>query len=180
MALSTVDLNTLVSQLGLSADTPVTLEGPIEALAFSDAPLAGVLGSNTNPILIMSTGLASQVADENTSGGQGTDLGPGGEGGDDITLSFTLTAPRNADNFIFDFTFLSEEFPEFVGSQFNDFFSVLIDGVEVALDTDGQPITVNNNFFDGSLSTEGTLFDGRTPLLRVTAPLTPGGQSLNV
>ncbi len=180
MTLSTVNLDTLVSQLGLSVNTPVTLDGPIEALGFSDAPLAGVLGSNTNPILIMSTGLASQVADANTSGGQGTDLGAGGSAGDDVTLSFTITAPINADNFIFDFTFLSEEFPEFVGSQFNDFFSVLIDGQEVALDTDGDPITVNNNFFDGSLSTEGTLFDGRTPLLRVTAPLTPGGQTLNV
>ena len=180
MALSTVDLNTLVSQLGLSADTPVTLDGPIEALAFSDAPLAGVLGSNTNPILIMSTGLASQVADANTSGGQGTDLGAGGAAGDSVSLSFAITAPVSADNFIFDFTFLSEEFPEFVGSQFNDFFSVLINGEEVALDVDGDPITVNNNFFDGSLSTDGTLFDGRTPLLRVTAPLTPGGQTLSV
>ena len=64
MALSTVNLETLVSQLGLLPNTPVTLDGPIEALGFSDAPLAGVLGSNTNPILIMSTGLASQVADE--------------------------------------------------------------------------------------------------------------------
>ncbi len=180
MALSTVNLDTLVSQLGLFANTPLTLEGPIEALGLSDAPLAGVLGSNTNPILIMSTGLASQVADANTSGGQGTDLGAGGAGGDDVTLTFTITAPINADNFIFDFTFLSEEFPEFVGSQFNDFFSVLIGGQEVALDTAGDPITVNNNFFDGSLSTEGTLFDGRTPLLRVTAPLTPGGQTLDV
>lgn len=180
MTLSTVNLDTLVSQLGLSVNTPVTLDGPIEALGFSDAPLAGVLGSNTNPILIMSTGLASQVADANTSGGQGTDLGAGGPAGDDVTLNFTITAPTNADNFIFDFTFLSEEFPEFVGSQFNDFFSVLIDGQEVALDTDGDPITVNNNFFDGGLSTDGTLFDGRTPLLRVTAPLTPGGQTLDV
>lgn len=180
MALSSVNLDTLVSQLGLSVDTPVTLDGPVEALGFSDSPLAGVLGSNTNPILIMSTGLASQVADANTSGGQGTDLGAGGVGGDDITLNFTITTPRNADNFIFDFTFLSEEFPEFVGSQFNDFFSVLIGGEEVALDTDGDPITVNNNFFNGDLSTDGTLFDGRTPLLRVTAPLTPGGQTLNV
>ena len=180
MALSTVDLNTLVSQLGLSANTPVTLDGPIEALGFSDAPLAGVLGSNTNPILIMSTGLASEVANANTDGGQGTDLGPGGAAGDDVTLTFTIAAPLNADNFVFDFTFLSEEFPEFVGSQFNDFFSVLIGNEEVALDTDGQPITVNNNFFDGSLSTDGTFFDGRTPLLRVSAPLTQGGQTLNV
>ncbi len=39
---------------------------------------------------------------------------------------------------------------------------------------------VNNNFFDGDLSTDGTLFDGRTRLLRVTAPLEPGGQTLNV
>lgn len=180
MALSTVDLDTLVSQLGLSANTPVTLDGPIEALGFSDAPLAGVLGSNTNPILIMSTGLAGEVTQANTGGGQGTDLGAGGTTGDDVTLTFTISAPLNADNFVFDFTFLSEEFPEFVGSQFNDFFSVLIDNEEVALDTDGDPITVNNNFFDGSLSTDGTFFDGRTPLLRVSAPLAPGGQSLNV
>lgn len=180
MTLSTVNLDNLVSQLGLSVNTAVTLDGPLEALAFSDAPLAGVLGSNTNPILVMSTGLASQVEDANTSGGQGTDLGAGGVAGDDITLNFTITAPNSADNFIFDFTFLSEEFPEFVGSQFNDFFSVLIGGQEVALDTDGDPITVNNNFFDGSLSTDGTLFDGRTPLLRVTAPITQGGQTLDV
>ncbi|MFW6125258.1 MAG: choice-of-anchor L domain-containing protein, partial [Pirellulales bacterium] len=47
----------------------------------------------------------------------------------------------------FDFGFGSEEFPEYVGSSFNDAFAVFLDGEQIAFDANGRPITVNNNAF---------------------------------
>jgi len=61
-----------------------------------------------------------------------------------------------------------------VGSSFNDVLSIKVNDVEVALDNSGGVITVNNNFFDGSLTPVGTMFDGQTPTLAITAPLASG------
>ena len=49
--------------------------------------------------------------------------------------------------------------------------SVTVNGVEAAFDTNGNPITINNNFFSSTLVPTGTFFDGQTPALTVTAPI---------
>jgi hypothetical protein len=43
----------------------------------------------------------------------------------------------------------SEEYPEFVGSSFNDVYGVNLNGVQVAVDNEGNPITINGPFFSG-------------------------------
>ena len=171
MAIESVNIDSFASILGLPEDTLVSIFGPDEAIGSSSQSLAGFPGSSSDPFLVISTGLASDVDGDNTSGSQGTDLGAPGVDGDSLTITFLVPRPANATNIAFDFTFLSEEFPEFVGTEFNDALSVTVDGTEIALDTAGNPINVNNNFFDPTLTASGTIFDGQTPPLRITAPL---------
>lgn len=92
-----------------------------------------------------------------------------------------------------DFRFLSEEYPEYVGSNFNDAFIAELDdstwttsGSEIiapnnfAYDPTGSPITVNSAGATSMSKAEaaGTTFDGATPLLTAATPLTPGPHSL--
>jgi hypothetical protein len=115
--------------------------------------------------------------------------------GNALTINFT-TAP-GTNSVLFDFVFASEEFPEFVGSDFNDTFAAFLDGVQVSFDSQGHLITVNNNFFKlnnsgvnpttggiGGINSDprvnGTTgvnfnieYDGLTPLIRTQAPIDP-------
>ena len=50
----------------------------------------------------------------------GTDLGSYGTTGDETTLNVTLMVPTGKNSLIFDFYFLSAEYPEFVGQVYND------------------------------------------------------------
>jgi hypothetical protein len=110
------------------------------------------------------------VINENPNG-----TGPSGEPACDIaTLNLTLSVPEWANSLSFNFRFMSEEYPYWVGKDFNDFFSCLLDGKNIAFDTEDNIINVNNNFFDGTISTEGTVFNATTVLLTSKAPVTGG------
>jgi hypothetical protein len=64
-------------------------------------------------------------------------------------LRIDLTAPTGSNCLTFDFKFLSEEFPFYVGSQYNDAFIAELD--TSTWTTAGSTITAPNNFaFDGS------------------------------
>lgn len=179
MALSSVNLSTLADELLLPDGTSFSLTGDPSMVALSDTSLAGFSSTVADSFLIMSSGVASEVNGPNTGGSQGTDIGDSGTTGDTITLSFSVTAPDNADSFSFAFSFLSEEYPEFVGSTFNDYFSVTVNGTEVALDTNGNVISVNNDFFSDTLIPTGTFFDGQTPPLVVGTDV-EGGETITV
>ena len=92
-----------------------------------------------------------------------------------------------------DFRFLSEEYPEFVGTRYNDAFiaeldkstwstsgSTILAPDNFAFDPTGAAITVNAagttsmTAFDAG----GTTFDGATPVLTAATPLAPGSHSL--
>lgn len=98
----------------------------------------------------------------------------GGTAYDIATLHLALTAPVWACSFSFDFRFMSEEYPEYVGSQFNDWFSAELNGVNFAYDGVGNEITINNNFFNPAITPTGTVFDGTTVLLNAASPVTGG------
>ncbi|KAI6780273.1 uncharacterized protein J7T54_003052 [Emericellopsis cladophorae] len=74
------------------------------------------------------------------------------------------------------FQFASEEYPEYVGSGFNDVLYILIDGEQIAIDTTGAPITINGPFFSGPNvllpSDSGNDFRGSTPVLQANFPTT--------
>jgi hypothetical protein len=71
---------------------------------------------------------------------------------DYVELRLTLKVPTNAQSFSFNFMFVSAEYPEFVGTEFNDKFLALLDSKSfqgnISFDAKQNPITVNAGFFD--------------------------------
>ena len=75
-----------------------------------------------------------------------SDFGVDGQQGDTIQFTYTFekAASASVDTLVFDFIMFSEEFREFGGSQFNDSFRILLNGVNLATLTDGSAATINN------------------------------------
>ncbi|MBK8833325.1 MAG: choice-of-anchor L domain-containing protein [Anaerolineae bacterium] len=94
--------------------------------------------------------------------------------GDYARLALTFTVPVTATCLSMDFAFFSEEFPEFVGSQFNDTFDAFVDGQPIARDQNGNRISINSVFGATPGNALGTTYDAATPRLRARAALTPG------
>lgn len=105
----------------------------------------------------------------------------------DLTqIVLRLRVPANAEGLAFDFLFLSTEYPEWVGSEFNDtFYAMLKDETaggprnNISFDTNNKAITVNNDFFTpGAQDLTGTGYQGSdassTPWLTTRAPVEPG------
>ena len=74
---------------------------------------------------------------------------------DSVNLHLKLKAPANATGFSFSFRFYSHEYPQWVCSQFNDFFIALLNskasGIpadkNIVFDKVGNPVSINNAFF---------------------------------
>jgi hypothetical protein len=88
------------------------------------------------------------------SGGLGGLGGLGGFGGahDGAALRVKVRVPSNAKSFKYQQNFFTYEFPDFICSEFNDFFVTIMDPKPAALpdgniafDQDGNPISVNNS-----------------------------------
>ena len=106
----------------------------------------------------------------------------------DVTiLRIDLTVPAGRNCLSFDFRFLSEEFPEFVGQAFNDAFIAELDAStwttsgstitapdNFAFDSSGAEISVNSSTGVSAENAAGTTYDGATPVLRAVTPVTPG------
>jgi hypothetical protein len=71
---------------------------------------------------------------------------------DYVELKLVLKVPTNVKSFSFNFNFMSAEYPEFVGTEFNDKFLVELDSKafkgNISFDKKNNPITVNAGFFD--------------------------------
>lgn len=122
----------------------------------------------------------------------GLDRGPQAE--DWTVLRVDVNVPAGANCLTLDYRFFSEEFPEFVGSQFNDAFIAELDttswmvneGGELVRPNDfavspaGSPISING-LGDTAVNEEeaaGTYFDAATGLITTKTPVTPGGHSI--
>lgn len=178
--INTSNTSEVLNAIGVPQGTTATYSGDNSAIGYSTSPLANFPPGSDIKFGILSTGRVTDIPTANTSGSQGTDLGPWGTAGDKATLSFTVPVPKNAGAIGFNTTFLSEEYPEYVGSIYNDKFRALLNGKNVALDIYGKPIEVNNNFFNPSLTPKGTFFDGQTSPLAIRAALPSGSQGGNV
>lgn len=182
-------------------------------------PVASVLGDfgvvppqRGARFLGLSSGYARDLNDSNNCGGlscqttgAGTppaapycDMGPtcyplGAENiNDDAGFRVAIRSPKNATGFRFLFKFYSFEYPEWVGSSFNDQFVALvlpkpmgaIDG-NVSFDSAGNSVSINAAFFNGAQAElQGTGFDvwddaGSTAWLQTSVPIT-GGDDLDV
>lgn len=74
---------------------------------------------------------------------------------DPIGLELVIKTPRNANELSFDFNFYTYEFPQFVCTQYNDFFVALVSPPpanaqqgNVSFDSQGNPVSVNNGFVE--------------------------------
>jgi hypothetical protein len=172
-----------------------------EPNAVSDSALGGFATNGSN-YGILTTGDATLADDANGSDSDG--VGLGGDNGDvvrgdndfDVTvLQVNLNVPANVNCMTVDFRFLSEEYPEFVGSSVNDAFVAELDTSDWTTDAATAEVTAPHNFaFDQNLNpitinaagaatmtaadAIGTTYDGATPLLAASTPVTSGAHSL--
>lgn len=164
--------------------------------AVSTTPLAGS-PTNGSSFAILTTGNAALAGTGNSSGQSGVSLGGSNVRGNtdfDVSiLKVDLNVQPSANCLSFDFKFLSEEYPEYVGTQYNDAFIAELDNSNWT--TAGSAISAPNNFaFDqnahvvsvnavglggfNSANAAGTTYDGATPELSAAKPVTPGAHSL--
>ncbi len=140
---------------------------------------------------ILSTGNADAADDPNDSNSTSSDNGGGNAGHGQVrdvtTLRLNLEVPADLNCLTFDFRLLSEEFPEFIGSDFNDGFVAEIDQSDFSVSGEGD-VTAQRNFAideNGRVPTVnstgtsadnaiGTTYDGGTPILRAATQVTPG------
>lgn len=125
---------------------------------------------------------------------------PAGSGANDsVNLKFTIRTPTNAQSFSYKFRFFSAEYWTYSCSSFNDFYLALLQtgaqGIpmdkNVSFDGLGNPVSVNNGFFDicvpkgcytcpqgsGALAGTGMQLSntgGATVWLTTDAPIVPG------
>jgi hypothetical protein len=153
-------------------------------------PLGLVFPQEGTSFGILATGRVESADDPDTNnsetlggGGTGDDVSfqLGGlnnsQGNDLVELTLQLTAPVASDCLLFRFAFFSEEFPDFVGREFNDTFTALLNGSNIAFDTNGNPIDVNTNFGFNPANPNpntGTTYDGTTGLLEAAGPVVGG------
>jgi uncharacterized repeat protein (TIGR01451 family) len=154
----------------------------------------GSFPTNGGSYAILTTGDAALAGTPNESGSDGVSAGGGNVRGNtdyDVTvLRIDLAVPQSANCLTFDFRFLSEEFPEYVGSTVNDAFVAELDEstwttadseisapLNFAFDSQGNVISVNTAGMS-ALQAAGTTYDGATPVLSASTPITPGAHSL--
>ncbi len=89
---------------------------------------------------------------------------------DVIDLKVQIRVPTNAKGLSFDFNFMSGEWPDYVCSNFNDSFIAYLTSAayksgapgNISFDTSGNPISVNNNFFQACTPNVQTGCSGNT------------------
>jgi hypothetical protein len=168
--------------------------------AVSDTPVAPFPADGPT-YAVLSTGDAT-LSDQPDQAGifasadDGAVTAPAGRGDTarDVTvLSIPINVPAGANCLSFDFRFLSEEYPDFLDSQFNDAFIAELDsstwvssgsvisGLEndFALDATGAPLTVHSA--QAGLSAPngaGTPYGGASAPLRAKTAVTPGAHTV--
>ncbi len=99
-----------------------------------------------------------------------------------LTITFELAAGFTGISF--KSVFGSEEYPEYVNTQYNDVYGAYLDGTQVAFDANGNSITINGPFFNSSNvvvpPANGTEYDGSTELLTTLATVAPGVHTLTL
>jgi uncharacterized repeat protein (TIGR01451 family) len=150
---------------------------------------------------ILTTGDANLAGTPNTAPDSGTDDGadPATVGANrttahDVTiLKIAMTVPTGMNCLSFDFRFLSEEYPEYVNTEYNDAFLAELDKstwtaassaisapANFAFDPSHNVVSINaagNTSMTAGLAT-GTTYDGATPLLTASTPITAGTHNL--
>lgn len=167
------------NQLAAAMDADAA-DGLTSCSLSGDSRAAGILGgvnSNELPIeganfAVLSSGMVTSIPGV-PGGFASTDFGTlGTPAGDLVRLTLNFTVPAGYNCLSFDFEFFSEEYPDFVGSSYNDYFKAYLNGTNISFDGASNEISINNNYFYGLLPPN--IFNGATPKLITTAPVTEG------
>jgi hypothetical protein len=188
----------------MAGDASIVRRGVFSALPPSSKPaavsttkLAGFPRSGSS-FAILSTGNARIADDPNDARDSGSESrGPSIRGARDVVIMrIDLRIPRNANCLSFNFRFLSEEYPEFVGNIYNDAFIAELDRStwntgttedpainapdNFAIDRNKNPIRINKAGIDTMTrrNARGTTIDGATRMLRASTRITPGDHRL--
>jgi hypothetical protein len=169
------------------------LAGPSSPAAVGTAgPRGRFFPTDGTESALLTTGHVANAEPPNDSSNTGTNNGTVERDVNDVSiLNVLVDVPSGHDCLAIDAAFYSEEFPEFIGSQFNDFFLAQIDNSQWAYDPGTNTVNAPGNFgFDttGRQLTVNTVlvdpretfleFDGSTVLLRMRTPVTAGEHSL--
>ena len=169
--------------LGLAPSTAISRVGDSAAFGvFSNlGVITPVVGTQ---FLAMSTGVAGTQSPQ-----PGVDYGPFGESGDQATVTLGLQVPPGVTKLTFSYRFMSAEFPEYVGTIYNDTITVHV--TQNGVTSEVARSNVNSAaFFPASQSNAGgsgyDIVDGfgqpdagLTNWLPVTVPVT-GGTNVTV
>lgn len=165
-------------------------------VAISTKPLAGFPRSGKRYAIL--TNGESRYADRSGSKILGfNDAGVRIRGAKDVTIiRIKVRTPKHANCLSFRFRFLSQEFPEFVGSPYNDAFIAELDHSswsagdinhpkvtaprDFARDRDGKVVSINATGVDriGAPAAKGTFYGGATRVLRASTPIGSGSHFL--
>jgi hypothetical protein len=178
----------IVRRAVFSALPPSAKPAAVSTTALAGFPRTG------DSFAILSTGNARLADDPNTRPDSGSQSrGPSIRGARDVVIMrIDLRIPRGANCLSFNFRFLSEEYPEFVGDIFNDAFIAELDHStwraastadpaisapdNFARDRKGNPVRINRSGIETMrrANARGTTFDGATRLLRASTPVSSG------
>ena len=169
---------------------------PSGAPAATVSGFAGFPTDGTSAAMLTSGAAADAILPQSDGASTALGGGPvrGGNEHDVTVLRIPINVPAGANCLALDFRFLSEEFPDFVGSTVNDAFvaeldastwSTTFDGAVIApgnfaFDPRGSAVSVNSSFADATSGAEaaGTVYGGATPILEAKTQVTPGAHVL--
>lgn len=158
-------------------------------LAFGSFSEGAGLGLDNG--VVLSTGDVADVEGANTSSGAGKGLGTAGAPALDAIVSPFVThdaaiiefdVVTESPTFAIRYVFASEEYREYVDSEFNDVFAFFVNGANIALTPgSGQPVTINTinhlrnqGLYQDNEGGASTQMDGYTSPLLAVAVVEPG------
>lgn len=135
---------------GITVSNVNYIGGANQSGFFSDG--GAVLGIDSG--LIMTSGSALLAPGPNDQDDATGDTGGGGGGDADLdalisgssndAAVLTFDFVTTSGDLFFNYVFASEEYNEFVGSNFNDVFAFFVNGADIAIAPDGNPVSINN------------------------------------
>jgi hypothetical protein len=185
----------IVAQAELAPDGDTGPQTDPRAVLSSSQGMAG-FPTHGADFGMISTGDAALAHQPNNSISTSTELGGlDTNAGEDLAgLMITFTAPAGANCMRIDVKLLSEEFPHYVGDDFNDFAAGNINNPAGPTVSGSDPSLPGNFLFDGSAppneleintsqligaeEASGTTYNGGTPILVAQTEVTPGAPNV--